>query len=316
MSDIDNVRACAPFPSHFVNVLGSNLHYVDEGAGDPILFLHGNGCSSYIWRNIIPHMKSTGRCIALDLVGMGMSDKPDIAYRFVDHVRYVEGFIDAMKLRNITLVLHDWGAPLGFHYAMRNQDNIKGLAFFADAMLTPIRGWDQFLPEHKALFQAFRSPDTGWDMAVNQNMFMEKVIPAGIARKLSKEEMDCYLAPFRDPGSRKPLAQWPKELPIEGDPADVTRLVEEYGVALEHSDLPKLLMYATLPQQLRAVPMSGIVNALADAKTNPVVDWCESHLKGLTVKNIGVGIHYVQEDNPQAISNALHEWYADRISIR
>lgn len=207
MSDINNVRACAPFSSHFVNVLGSNLHYVDEGAGDPILFLHGNGCSSYIWRNIIPHMKSTGRCIALDLVGMGMSDKPDIAYRFVDHVRYVEGFIDAMKLRNITLVLHDWGAPLGFHYAMRNQDNIKGLAFFADAMLTPIRGWDQFLPEHKALFQAFRSPDTGWDMAVNQNMFMEKVIPAGIARKLSKEEMDCYLAPFRDPGSRKPLAQ-------------------------------------------------------------------------------------------------------------
>lgn len=310
MNDNAPAVACSPYCSHFIRVHGSNMHYVEEGTGTPILFLHGNGCSSYIWRNIIPHLIPAARCIALDLIGMGKSDKPDIEYRFVDHVRYVEGFIEALNLHDITLVLHDWGAPLGFHYAVRNQSNIKGLAFFADAMLTPIHGWDQFTPEHKALFQAFRSSEQGWELVVNQNLFMEKVIPGGILRQLSEAEMTCYHEPFRDPASRKPLAQWTKELPIEGDPADVTRIVEEYGKALEKSDLPMLLMYATLPQQLRAVPMSGLVNALADAKVHPVVDWCERHLKNLTVKYIGMGIHYVQEDNPHPIGNALNEWFA------
>ncbi|MCL4143250.1 UNVERIFIED_CONTAM: hypothetical protein GTU68_018328 [Idotea baltica] len=269
------------------------MHYIDEGTGDPILFLHGNGCSSYIWRNVTPHVASVGRCIALDLVGMGKSGKPDIEYRFVDHYDYVKGFIEALDLQNLTLVLHDWGAPLGFHYAMNHPERIKALAFTADAMFTPIASWDQFTSQQKELFQAFRSAETGWDMVVKQNMFMDMVIPGGIVRKLSPQEMENYNAPFVELSSRKPLWRWPQELPIAGDPADVTEIVEHYGIKLKQSELPKLLMHATMPQDVRPVPMSGVIDAsLTNAKKHPA----------------GTGIHYVQEDNPHQIGAALKEW--------
>ncbi len=309
MNTSNNISATFSFESHFVDINGSKLHYVDEGEGDPILFLHGNGCSSYIWRNIIPHVSPVARCIALDLVGMGKSDKPDIAYRFVDHYAYVKGFIEALGFNNLVLVLHDWGAALGFHYAMNYPEKIKGLAFTADAMFTPIGSWDQFTQQQKALFQAFRTPETGWDMVVNQNLFMDKVIPGGIVRKLSQQEMDCYQAPFSDPASRTPLWRWPQELPIEGDPADVTEIVECYGSKLKQSDLPKLLLHATLPQDVRPVPMSGVIDAsLTNAKKHPAVDWCAEHLKNTTAVNIGIGIHYVQEDDPHQIGRALSQW--------
>lgn len=310
MTTDKQISAEFSYEPRYMEINGTKLHYVDEGAGDPILFLHGNGCSSYIWRNIIPHVSPVGRCIALDLVGMGKSDKPDIDYRFIDHYKYVEGFIEALDLQELTLVLHDWGAPLGFHYAMHREERIKALAFFADAMFTPIASWDQFTQQQKELFQAFRSPETGWDMVVNKNMFMDMVIPGGIVRKLSQEETDRYNEPFSDPASRTPLWRWPQELPIEGDPADVTEIVEKYGNKLKQSELPKLLLHAVMPQDLRPVPMSGVVNALANAKTHPAVDWCASNLKNTTAVNVGVGIHYVQEDNPQKIGRALNEWIA------
>jgi haloalkane dehalogenase len=297
--------------SNYVEIYGNKMYFVDEGYGDPILFLHGNGCSSYIWRNIIPHVSPVGRCIALDLIGMGKSSKPDIAYRFVDHYEYVKSFIDTLDLKNLTLVLHDWGAPLGFHYAMNHPERIKALAFTSDAMFTPIASWGQFTKQQKDLFQAFRSPETGWDMVVNQNMFMDLVIPGGIVRQLSQKEIDCYNEPFSDPSNRTPLWRWPQELPIEGEPQDVTHIVEQYSIKLKKSELPKLLLHATMPQDVRPVPMSGVTDAsLTNAKKHPAVGWCTENLKNITIKNIGIGIHYVQEDCPHQIGRALNKWIA------
>ena len=146
-----------PFRSNFVEVHGSKIHYIDEGKGEPIL-LHGNPTSSYLWRNIIPHLTNNARCIAPDLIGMGKSDKPDIEYRFFDHVQYIEGFIDKTNLKDITLVVHDWGSGLGFHYAMRNEDKIRGIAFM-ESILAPIESWDMLPDQHRKIFQAFRTPD-------------------------------------------------------------------------------------------------------------------------------------------------------------
>ena len=182
-----------PFRANFVEVHGSKIHYIDEGKGEPILFLHGNPTSSYLWRNIIPHLTNNARCIAPDLIGMGKSDKPDIEYRFFDHVKYIEGLIDKMKLKDITLVIHDWGSALGFHYAMRNEDKIRGIAFM-EAILEPVENWDMFSPgfgpEARKLFQAFRTPDVGWDMIVNQNIFIEEFLgKRGTVRRLGKMTM-------------------------------------------------------------------------------------------------------------------------------
>ena len=209
-----------PFRSNF-EVHGSKIHYIDEGKGEPILFLHGNPTSSYLWRNIIPHLTDKARCIAPDLIGMGKSDKPDIEYRFFDHAKYVEGFIEKMKLKDITLVVHDWGSGLGFHYAMRNEDKIRGIAFM-ESILFPLESWDMFPTESRKIFQSFRTPDVGWDMIVNQNLFIEEILRKQIVRRLTEEEMTHYREPFRKPEYRKPVWRWPNEIPIEGKPEDVT----------------------------------------------------------------------------------------------
>ncbi len=182
------ISAAFPFESKYIDVLGSKMHYIDEGSGDPILFLHGNPTSSYLWRNIIPHVTSRGRCIAPDLIGQGKSDKPDIEYGFFDNVKYIEGFIEALGLQNITLVIHDWGSGLGLHYAMRNESNIKGIAMM-EAILMSVPSWEAFPPDFEKMFKAFRTPDVGWDMLVNQNMFVEGVLPGAMVRDLTEEEM-------------------------------------------------------------------------------------------------------------------------------
>src|SRR3989304_1037700 len=174
-----DISADFPFKSKYIEIQGSKIHYVEEGAGDPILFLHGNPTSSYLWWNIIPYLTPYGHTIAMDLIGMGKSDKPDIEYRFFDHVKYVEGFIEKMGLRNVTLVIHDWGGALGFYYAMRHENNVKGLAFM-EAILMPVPTWDEFPADFRQVFQAFRTPQVGWDMIVNQNMFVEKVLPGAM----------------------------------------------------------------------------------------------------------------------------------------
>jgi len=282
-----------PFKSHYIEVNGSKIHYIEEGKGDPILFLHGNPTSSYLWRNIIPYLKDKGRCIAPDLIGMGKSDKPDIDYTFFDHVKYIEGFIEKLNLQNITLVIHDWGSALGFHYAMRNEANVKGIAFM-EAILTPLK-WEFFPDEEvRKIFKAFRTPKVGWDMIVNQNFFVEQILgKIGSVRDLSEEEMNYYRKPFEKPEHRKPVWKWPNEIPIEGNPQDVTEAVQSYNQKLQESNLPKLLFYAE---------PGGLV-------PKPLVDWCKTNLKNLKSVNIGPGTHYLQEDNPHLIGSEITKWY-------
>jgi len=291
MTSTLDISADFPFESNYTDVHGSKIHYVDEGEGDPILFLHGNPTSSYLWRNIIPYVSSQGRRIAPDLIGMGKSDKPDIEYRFFDHVKYVEGFIDQMSLSNITLVVHDWGSALGFHYAMRHENNVKAIAFM-EAILMRAPSWEMFPDDFQGIFKSFRTPEIGWDLIVNKNFFVEKILPGGVIRKLTQEEMDHYREPFRDPDSRKPVWRWPNEIPIEGEPADVAKAVGAYNEWLQRSDLPKLLFHAT-------------PGAIMPA---PLVDWCRQNLRNLKTVDIGPGIHFLQEDNPHLIGSELANW--------
>ncbi|MDX1577122.1 MAG: haloalkane dehalogenase, partial [Gemmatimonadota bacterium] len=260
--------------------------------GDPILFLHGNPTSSYLWRNVIPHVSGLGRAIAPDLIGFGKSEKPDIEYRFFDHVAYVEGFIEALGLGDLTLVIHDWGSALGFHYARRHEGNVKGIAFM-EAILAPVPSWDDFHPDFRSTFQAFRTPDVGWEMIVGQNVFVEGVLPGAIVRTLTGEEMERYREPFRDPESRKPVWRWPNEIPIEGEPADVAEAVGAYNAWLQETELPKLLFHAKPGALMRP----------------EAVEWCRAHLANLETVDVGRGIHFLQEDAPHEIGRGLADWY-------
>jgi len=285
------ISADFSFESRYVEVHGSKMHYIDEGEGDPILFLHGNPTSNYLWRNIIPYLVPHGRCIAPDLIGMGKSDKPDLEYRFFDHAKYMEGFIEKLGLSNVTVVLHDWGSGLGFHYAMRHESNIKAIAFM-EALVKPLK-WEDFPSDQKMGFKLFRTPGIGWFMLSEMNMFLTQLVPKMIVRNLSVEEMDQYLAPFKTIQSRKPVRQWPCEIPISGQPSDVYEMMSNYSQKLQESELPKLLFFAN---------PGAIINS-------PDVDWCKEHLKNLELVDIGEGIHYVQEDNPHLIGKELARWY-------
>lgn len=286
-----------PFLSRFVDVYGSRIHYVDEGGGDPVLFLHGNPTSSYLWRNILPHLTPHARCIAPDLIGMGRSGKPDIDYRFVDHARYIEAFIEKLDLKNLTLVLHDWGSALGLHYAMRHEPNVRGLAFM-EAILKPAR-WDKFPKDFKAGFKLFRTPGIGWLLIAVMNVFLKQILPKATLRPLTPEEKGHYEAPYPRFRDRKPLWVWPNEIPIDGHPADVHRIVEAYSRALQQSDLPKLLFYAR---------PGGIIGP-------EMVSWCRNHLKHLETVELGKGIHYLQEDHPHRIGEDLLRWYRELPAI-
>jgi len=280
------------YSKQYVDVKGRKMAYVETGSGDPIVFLHGNPTSSYLWRNVIPHVSAHGRCIAPDLIGMGRSDKPDLEYRFFEHMNYVEGFIEQLELENITLVLHDWGSGLGFHYAALHPDKIKAIAFM-EAIVLPVPSWDTFSSDFKEIFQSFRTDKVGWDLIVNQNFFVEKILPSGVVRELSEEELNVYREPYLEPESRKPLWRWPNEIPIEGEPSDVNEAVLKYNAKLVEWDIPKLLLYAEPGALL----------------PKPAVEWCEINLKNLTSINLGEGRHYLQEDHPHAIGEALAEWY-------
>lgn len=280
-----------PFASKFIEILGSKMHYIEEGSGDPILFLHGNPTSSYLWRNIIPYLKPHGRCIAPDLIGMGKSDKPNLDYRFLDHSKYIEAFINKLNLSDITLVIHDWGSALGFYYAMRNENNVKGIAFM-EALIKPMK-WDDFPSDFKMGFKLMRTPGIGWFMISAMNVFVTQILPKAIVRKLSAEEMKNYAAPYITIQSRKPVLQWPSEIPIDGKPADVYDVINDYNQKLQKSELPKLLFYAN---------PGGII----DDRT---VNWCKQNLKNLVSVDIGKGIHYLQEDNPHLIGEELAKWY-------
>ena len=280
-----------PFESKFVTVHGSKMHYVEQGDGDPVVFLHGNPTSSYLWRNVIPHVAPHARCIAPDLIGMGKSDKPSMPYRFKDHSWYVEGFIDGLGLTNVTLVVHDWGSALGFHYARRHEDNVKALAFM-ESIVKPSR-WEEFPKGFKVGFKMLRSPGIGWFMISVMKFFHKKLMPQTIVRKLSDEEIRRYAEPYPTVGSRKPVRQWPREIPIDGRPKDVHEVVLAYSRWLQETPLPKLLIHAS---------PGAII-------TPSVVEWCRERFQNLETVDVGDGIHYLQEDHPHEIGEAIAKWY-------
>jgi haloalkane dehalogenase len=285
------ISAVDPNPRKRLNIDGVEMAYVDVGAGDPIVFLHGNPTSSYLWRNIIPHLSGLGRCLAPDLVGMGDSGRtPDGSYRFVDHARYLDGWFDALGLkRNVTLVIHDWGSALGFHWAHRNQSSVKGIAYM-EAIVRPV-SLAEWPEAARKVFMGMRSP-AGDEMVLKNNVFIERILPGSVVRKLGEDEMTAYRKPYLEPGeSRRPMLTWPRQIPIDGDPADVTAIVKEYGEWLSQSPLPKLFVDAE--------PGAILIG--------PQREYCRRwpNQSEVTVR----GSHFIQEDSPHEIGGAVAGWY-------
>ena len=281
-----------PHPRRRIRVLDTELAYVDTGSGDPIVFLHGNPTSSYLWRNVIPHVAARGRCLAPDLVGMGESDKaPGRSYRFVDHVRYLDGWFDALRLDGrVTLVVHDWGSALGFHWARRHPERVRGIAYM-EALVRPMT-WQEWPEPARRIFQAMRSP-AGEEIVLVKNVFVERLLPASVMRGLDPEELERYRSPYREPGeSRRPTLAWPREIPLDGDPADVVAVARAYADWLTRSPVPKLFVNGD--------PGFLLTGALRDfCRTFP-------NQQEVTVR----GTHFVQEDSPDAIGRAVADFVA------
>jgi haloalkane dehalogenase len=270
-----------------IAVLDSDIAYVDTGAGAPIVFLHGNPTWSYLWRNVIPHCTDVGRCLAPDLIGMGQSGKnPNGSYRFADHVRFLDAWFDALEISNAVLVGHDWGGALGFHWAARNPDRVRGIAYM-ETIVAPMR-FAEWPEEARNAFQSMRS-EAGEDLILHQNMFVEKIIPVGVMRDLDQETHDAYRKPFAEPGEgRRPTLTWPREIPIDGVPADVQAVAEAYGAWLAESDVPKLFINAEPGRMMARGNLREICRT-----------WPNQH--EVTV----AGLHYIQEDSPNEIGEAI-----------
>ncbi len=288
------ISADYPYESKFLDVHGSKIHYIEKGKGTTFLFLHGNPTWSYLWRNVIPPIAKDGCCIALDLVGFGKSDKPDIEYKFLDHYNYVEDFIGKKKLKDIVLVGHDWGGVLGFYYAMHHPENIRGIAFMETFPFT--FSWDYFPGKFRIGFKLFRTPLIGKFMIMVLNMFVNKIIPASVYRSVSKEILRNYKKPFPTVKSRYPVYVWPNELPIEGRENDTYREINKLEGSLSDFTCPMLLFTST---------PGGVIR-------QEKVEWLKKTIKDLTIKDIGRGIHFVQEDNPVGIANGILEWAKDK----
>jgi haloalkane dehalogenase len=270
---------------HRISILDAEMSYRAIGKGNPIVFLHGNPTSSYLWRNIIPYVSERGRCLAPDLVGMGASSpSPRGAYRFVDHARYLDAWFDALELTEVTLVLHDWGSALGFYWARRHPERVRAIAYM-EAIVQP-RRWADLPPTRVSLFRDLRSQH-GEKMIFDDNAFIEVLLPRLVLRRLSDAEMNVYRQPFLERGSRLPMLIWPRELPIEGEPADVVAIVEDYGQWMATNFIPKLF--------IAAEPGSLLIGRARE--------FCRSwpNQQEITVS----GIHFVQEDSPDEIGGAL-----------
>jgi haloalkane dehalogenase len=286
------ISATFPYQKKRQLVLGQEMAYVEVGSGDPIVFLHGNPTSSYLWRNIVPYLEGLGRCIAPDLIGMGDSEKlpnsgPD-SYTFVEHRRYLNALLDLLGVKErVTFVVHDWGSALGFDWANRHRDAVKGIAYM-EAIVKP-RAWSEMQDPIRGIFQALRSP-AGEQMVLEQNSFVEVNLPRAILRGLTEEEMTNYRRPFAEPGeARRPTLIWPRQIPFDGEPADVTEIVTAYGEWLAHSDIPKLY--------IQGEPGTMLPSHREFCHTWPAQS-------EITVR----GLHYLQEDSPDEIGTALATW--------
>jgi haloalkane dehalogenase len=284
------IPAADPHERRRVRVLDTEMAYVDTGHGDPVVFLHGNPTSSYLWRNVIPHVAPLARCLAPDLVGMGRSGPAaGGSYRFADHARYLDAWLAGLGLdRRVTLVVHDWGSALGFHWARRHPDRVRGIAYM-EAIVRPVT-WAEWPEAARKIFQAMRSP-AGEELVLQKNVFVERILPASVLRGLGEAEMAEYRRPFREPGeSRRPTLTWPREIPVDGAPADVVAIVEAYARWLGQHPLPKLFV--------NAEPGSILVG--------PPREFCRTWpaQEEVTVR----GSHFVQEDAPDEIGGAVAAW--------
>ena len=288
------ISANMPYTKSFKTINGKSIAFVDVGEGDPIVLLHGNPTSSYLWRNVIPHLQGMGRVIAPDLIGQGDSDKLPASdgsdrYSFQVAYDYLAGLLDELGAnQNVTLVIHDWGSALGFYWAQQHSAAVKGIAYM-EAIVKPMT-WDDWHKDAVGIFKGFRS-DKGEDLILNRNMFIEAVLPTSIMRKLSDEEMNAYRAPHIESEDRQPLLNWPRQIPIEGEPEEIVSLVNDYGAFMATSQMPKLF--------INAEPGSIL--------TGRQREFCRTwpNQQEITVK----GLHFIQEDSPIEIGQAIAKWY-------
>lgn len=285
-----------PLAKSFATVHGKRMAYHEVGDGQPVVFLHGNPTSSYLWRNVIPHLADRARCIAPDLIGQGDSDKLDHSgpdtYRFVDHRHYLDGLLDQLDLGDqVTFVVHDWGSALGFDWANRHRDRVAGIAYM-EAIVRPVT-WDEWPEAARSIFEGLRSP-AGEAMVMEQNLFVEAILPASVLRALDPAELDEYRRPFTEPADRRPTLTWPREIPLAGEPADVVEIVQAYAHWLATASVPKLF-----------------VNAEPGAiLTGPQREFCRTwpNQQEVTV----AGNHFIQEDSPHEIGEAIAAWLPTR----
>ena len=298
MASKKHISAEFPYQSQYLDVLESNIHYVDEGnkeATHTFLLLHGNPTSSYLWRNIIPFLSRLGRVVVPDLIGMGKSGKPDIDYTFKDHIAYMDVFIESLNLKNIIPVVQDWGSGIGFHYASRFPENIAGLVFL-EAIIRPISWSDTNLLE-RFIFKRFRHPKKGYRMIVKKNFFVNRFLPMMAGRKLTQEEMQYYRAPYPDEASRKPLFVWPSQIAIDGNPKFSTDIISSYNRNIPKTDYPKLMFHVKPGMIIKPKEAEQIKRG-----------W-----KNLTSIFLGKGKHYIQEQYPEEIGLGIKKWYGENL---
>ena len=290
----------AEHPKNFIEVNGRQMAYVEMGTGDPIIFQHGNPTSSYLWRNIMPALADLGRCIAVDLIGMGDSDKLSDSgkdsYRYVEHRDFLFAAWEQLGVSdNVTLVIHDWGSALGFDWARQNEDKVRGIAYM-EGIVCPMT-WADWPDAAREVFQGFRS-ESGESMVLEKNLFVERILPGSVLRAMKDEEMAVYRRPFENPGEdRRPTLTWPRQIPLEGEPDDVAAIVADYAQWLQQSDVPKLF-----------------VNAEPGAiLTGPQREFCRRFLNQTEVTV--PGIHFLQEDSPDEIAAAIKEWVSKLTAV-
>ncbi|MEW2383910.1 haloalkane dehalogenase [Micromonospora sp. NPDC047707] len=273
-------------------VSGSTMYHEERGSGTPIVFLHGNPGSSHLWRNVLPAVDLPARLLAPDLIGMGRSGKPDLPYRFADHARYLDAWVDALDLREVVLVGHDWGGALAFDWAARHPERVRGVAFL-ETIVRPM-SWADLGDGPRSRAEAMRGPQ-GEDLVLDRNVFLESAFTGGVLTPVSEEDLRIYRAPYPTRESRRPLLEWARSLPLDGQPADVTERVQRYGRWLAGSDrVPKLLLtFDSSPTLL---------------VTEAVAAWCAANIAALDIRHCGPAGHHAPEDRPEAIAAAITAW--------
>lgn len=275
----------------FQAIKGSNIHYLEAGSGDPIVFLHGMPASSYMWRNIIPSVKHYGKCIAPDLIGMGKSSKPNITYSIFDHIDYMDAFINSLNLNNITFVLHGWGSVIGFHYAMTHSQRIKGIAFY-EAHVYATSDWEMLSLPVQQVATMLSNKEIAYKAVIQNNYIVEKLLPKCVLRELDTREMEAYRAPFTSPESRQVLWQYLQDLPLGEGESKVSELINNYSEWLQESSVPKLLLY-NIP---------GLFTTVSQLM------WCKRHLPNLTMVDLGEALHFAPETIPNDFAQAIISW--------